>query len=145
MIFIKAQDNKKYRVDTVFYQIGKVIWLPFCMVGVWFSHGGYERFGEQMECSVRKLCGLPCPGCGITRAFYYLFQGNFVKSFWLNPIVIFGLLVYLHFMMLYFYRSHVSGTIKEKEIRILVYVYAVIFVLLAQWAVKMVNILCLCL
>lgn len=139
MTFIKFQ-GKKYRVDEVFYQVGKMVWLPFCAVGIWFSHSGYERYGEWMACFIRKICGLPCPGCGGTRAFYYLFQGNLLKSFQLNPTVIYGVMAYLHFMALYFYRSHISGTIREKEIQITTYMYAAIVVLLAQWAVKMVNI-----
>lgn len=142
MTFIKLQ-GKKYRVDEVFYQVGKIIWLPFCAVGIWFTHGGYELIGERMACSIRKMCGLPCPGCGVTRAFYYLFQGNFIKSFQLNPTVIYGVLAYLHFMAFYFYRSHVNGMIRQKEIRIAAYMYVAIAVILVQWAVKIGNIFCL--
>ena len=145
MISIKFQSGRKYRADEIFYHVGKVIWLPFCMAGIWFSHGGYERFGEQMTCSIREICGLPCPGCGITRAFYYLFRGNLLKSFQLNPTVIYGVWAYIHFMACYFYRSHVSGVIHEKEIRIPFYAYSAIGVLLIQWAVKIINIFCIAL
>ncbi len=140
MGFIKLESNRKYRVDEVLYQIGKIAWLPFCMAGIWFSHSGYEYMGEWMGCFIRRTCGLPCPGCGGTRAFYYLFQGNLIKSFQLNPTVLYGVLAYLHFMVFYFYRSHVSGTIQEKEIRIEVYMYAAIVILLVQWAVKIIYI-----
>lgn len=127
-------------MDEIFYRIGKVIWLPFCLVGFWFSYGGYQRFGGWMACSIREICGLPCPGCGTTRAFYYLFRGNLIKSFRLNPTVIYGVLAYLHFMARYFYHSHISGLIQEKEIRITTYLYIAIGVMLVQWAVKVARV-----
>lgn len=141
MIFTKQSQVEKIRADSFFYLIGKWIWLPFCIIGLWFSHGGYQRYGELMACTFRRICGFPCPGCGGTRAFYYLFQGNLIKSFQLNPTVIYGILAYLHFMLLIFYRKHISGTFQNKEIQIQYYLYTAIFVILAQWAVKIINIL----
>lgn len=140
MNFTKIKSNKRYRADEIFYQIGKGFWLPFCLVGIWFAHGGYERYGELAACDIRRMCGLPCPGCGGTRAFYYLFLGDFAKSFYLNPTVIFGVLAYLHFMLLYYYRKHISGTISEKEIQVPYYLYAAIGVILTQWVIKIINI-----
>jgi hypothetical protein len=37
----------------------------------------------------RQLFGFSCPGCGLTRATYYLIHLNFTKSLNLNPTVIF--------------------------------------------------------
>ena len=141
IISIKMKSNRRYRADEIFYQIGKGFWLPFCLAGIWFSHGGYERYGGLTACAVRRICGFPCPGCGGTRAFYYLFRGDIIRSFYFNPTVIYGVLAYVHFMLLYFYRKHISGTIQEKEIHIQYYMYAAIVVILTQWAVKIINIL----
>lgn len=138
MIYTKIKKGQKIRGDEVFYEIGKVIWLPFCMIGFWFAQTGYEKYGELAECAIRKRCGIPCPGCGGTRAFYYLFQGDFQQSFLLNPIVIFGVLCYLWYMLLYFYRKHISRT--EKELHPQYYVYAAIVVILVQWGVKIIKI-----
>lgn len=47
-------------------------------------------------CLCKAITGLPCPGCGMTRAFLHLFQGDltgalyFHPLFWLVPIL-FGL------------------------------------------------------
>ena len=140
--FIKMTELRKLRVDEVFYQIGKIVWLPFCILGVWFTNIGYERYGEFTACAIRKMCGLPCPGCGGTRAFYYLFQGDFIRSLQLNPTVIFGILEYLHFMLLYFYRKHIRKTIVGREIHIQYYMYVAIVVILVQWMIKMIRIFC---
>ena len=133
----KIKSNSRYRADEIFYQIGKGFWLPFCLIGNWFAHGGYERYGKLTACDVRRICGFPCPGCGGTRAFYYLFLGEFARSFYLNPTVIYGVLAYFHFMILYFYRKHISGTIQKKEIHIQYYMYVAIAVILTQWVVKL--------
>lgn len=135
------KEQKKIRVDEVFYQIGKVFWFFFVIAGFWFARTGYERYGKLTACSIRKMSGLPCPGCGGTRAFYYLFQGDFVRSLWLNPTVIYGVLAYLHFMLLYFYRKHVSRTIMSKEIHIQYYMYVAIGIILLQWCSKLIIIL----
>lgn len=129
------------RADTFFYQLGKLFWLPFCAAGFWFARSGYERYGALTQCAIRRRCGLPCPGCGGTRAFYYLFQGAFLRSLTLNPAVIFGVLAYFHFMALYFYRKHISGNLAEKEIHIPYYLYAAIIVILTQWVIKLIRIL----
>ncbi len=132
--------NKKYRVDHIFYQLGKLVWLPFCITGFWFAQSGYEKYGELTACALRRRCGLPCPGCGGTRAFYYLFQGDFIRSLTLNPSVIFGVLAYLHFMLLFFYRKHIKKNLKEKEISIEYYLYAAVGVILTQWVIKLIRI-----
>lgn len=88
------------------------------------------------------MTGLPCPGCGGTRALYYLFKGNILISFQYHPVVIYGVLAYLHFMGLYYYR-HRSGKNRTeiRTIQIPVYVYIAIAVIIVQWIIKILRIL----
>lgn len=132
----------KLRVDTIFYRIGQFIWIPFIIIGLWFNHHGYDKYHQLLECSLRKITGFPCPGCGGTRAFCYLFSGEFIKSFLYHPVVIYGICAYLHFMGLYFYRHHFNRNDKnEKEIQIPIYIYIAIAVILIQWLAKILRIL----
>ncbi|MFT3982564.1 MAG: DUF2752 domain-containing protein [Lachnospiraceae bacterium] len=39
-------------------------------------------------CLIKRLTGIPCPGCGMTRAFFYLFTGNWLLSFRMHPLAI---------------------------------------------------------
>ena len=41
-------------------------------------------------CVFKRVTSLPCPSCGTTRAVSYLFNGEIVKSLFLNP---FGIIV----------------------------------------------------
>lgn len=132
----------KLRADDVFYRIGQWIWIPFTVVGIWFSRYGYGKYHQLFECAFRKISGLPCPGCGGTRAFCYFFLGDMLKSFQYHPMVIYGVLAYLHFMGLYFFRHHIkTGDAPAEEIQIPVYIYVAIAVILVQWLVKIFRIL----
>ena len=127
------------RADTIFYQIGKFIWIPVFVFGFWFAGGGYERFEKIFQCDIRRISGLPCPGCGGTRAFYYLFTGDLLRSFLFHPAVLYGVFAYFHFMGLYLYRKYKAKTGVSKEIPVQYYVYGALAVILLQWFVKLVT------
>ncbi|MAH35780.1 MAG: hypothetical protein CMO42_10955, partial [Verrucomicrobiales bacterium] len=38
------------------------------------------------KCTVKKLTGLDCPGCGSTRAAYLFLHGDFLEGFSRNPL-----------------------------------------------------------
>lgn len=137
----KNNNKVRLREDTVFYQLGKMAFIPFILIGIWFAYTGYAQYGELFACAFKKMCGLPCPGCGGTRALYYLFRGNIIKSIQFNPTVLYGVLAYLHFMLLYFYRKHISKTLQDKKIQIQNYLYGAVAVVLVQWITKIVIIL----
>lgn len=48
-------------------------------------------------CPMVILTGLPCPGCGLTRAVWFLLSGQFVRSFTLHPLGAFWLAAVLWF------------------------------------------------
>lgn len=47
--------------------------------------------GWMPGCFFRKLTGLECPGCGMTRASYAFLNGRFLEAFSLNPV---GMIVF---------------------------------------------------
>jgi hypothetical protein len=53
--------------------------------------------GRPSICLIRKLFGVSCPGCGMTRAISCVFHANFKKAFEYNKLVVivFPLLCYL--------------------------------------------------
>lgn len=131
----------KYRTDTVFFYIGMIMIIPFLLIGLWFARFGFSEYKELFACSIKEMCGLPCPGCGGTRALYYMFRGNFLESFRYHAAVVYGILAYLHFIGLYAYRRYAAHTWKNKEIQIQYYLYGAAAVILIQWAFKIIKIL----
>lgn len=50
-------------------------------------------------CPFKQLFGIPCPGCGTTRAFCAFFKGNFVEAFTINPLGLFVCFLILAFLI----------------------------------------------
>lgn len=56
----------------------------------------FDGFGFDV-CAVHRMTGLPCPGCGLTRAFISLAHGDLVTALGSNPfsVLLFPLFVLL--------------------------------------------------
>jgi hypothetical protein len=52
-----------------------------------------------LPCFFHKYTGYYCPGCGGTRAVIALFHGNFLRAAWYHPLVPYGAVLYLWFMV----------------------------------------------
>ncbi|WP_255323803.1 DUF2752 domain-containing protein [Capnocytophaga stomatis] len=88
----------------------------------------------------KHITDIPCPSCGTTRSVVSFFEGNFVKSFYLNPLGILAslflliaplvLLYDLVFRKTLFYQMY----IKSEEYLKKAYVYIpLIFLILLNW------------
>ena len=68
----------------------------------------YLIVGNQIHfylfCPIRKLTGLYCPGCGVTRMLLHILKGNFYQAFRYNPL----LFMMLPFFIIYYFDSFYS-------------------------------------
>ena len=126
--------------EDIFYSLGKIILLPGILGAVFLRYIGREGLGLLPGCVFRRYTGLYCPGCGGTRAVYYLTQGQLIRSFLCHPFVLYMAVVYVAFMAVCFYRRHFSRK-TYPPIRVERYAYVAIAILLFQFVVK--NILLL--
>jgi hypothetical protein len=53
----------------------------FVVLAAWQPAGG----AESSICLFRRATGVPCPGCGLTRAFAALAKGHFSQAFAFHP------------------------------------------------------------
>ena len=83
------------QVDTeVMWMHGLFFWMALAVIGVSFllrSEGQESVFFPGAKQAIPELCtskrifGLPCPGCGLTRAFVSISHGQFVRAWRFNP------------------------------------------------------------
>lgn len=60
-----------------------------------------DRFHFHINCPIKELTGLYCPGCGITRMLTSILQLDFYQAFRYNPLIFISLPVFIFFIIEY--------------------------------------------
>lgn len=126
--------------EDLFYKLGKIILLPGILGAVFLRRLGRTGLEWFPGCMFYRYTGLYCPGCGGTRAAYYLAGGELFKSFLCHPFVPYVAIVYTVFMTVCFYRRHIAKGV-YRPMKIERYAYGAVAILLLQFVIK--NILLL--
>jgi len=63
-------------------------WQRWVMALALVSPIAFAVLNEFPLCPSAGMFGLPCPGCGLTRATLLLVEGEFARAFQLHPLVI---------------------------------------------------------
>ncbi|MBA2340399.1 MAG: DUF2752 domain-containing protein [Pyrinomonadaceae bacterium] len=69
--------------------------IVFIISAVWLPPDN----SRWVLCPFRFLTGLPCPGCGMTRAFCHIAHGHFVTALRFNPFSVFVFLAVIIFWL----------------------------------------------
>ena len=56
--------------------------IPVLCLGVYV----FLAYLLHIPCPFRYATGIPCPGCGMTRAYLLVFEGDFAGAFALHPL-----------------------------------------------------------
>ncbi len=81
--------------QRIFADVKKFWPIPIIIVVIYFVLHKLEG----AFCPAVIIFGLPCPGCGITRALLYVLQGRFEDAFYMNPSVYLWLLFLLYIIV----------------------------------------------
>lgn len=99
------------------------------------------HFSLRPECLFKKLTSIPCPACGLTRAFLELLKGNIISSFSYNILavpVLIGMLVSMWLIMEGFFKN--QDLFFPKMFSFFQKYYPFIFVLLfISWIVNIIR------
>lgn len=129
-----AKKERNLQIEKGLYTGG---WILLLTAG---ALAAVEKFGNVslplFPCMVHKWTGYYCPGCGGTRAVRALLQGDFLQSFVYHPVVVYGAVLYVWFMV-----SHTIEYLTRGRWRIGMqytdkYLYGAVGIILAQWVVK---------
>lgn len=89
----------------------------------------------MQTCLWDQWFGIYCPGCGGTRAIKSLLGGNILKAVWYHPLVVYGISIYLLFMV-----SHLISFLTSGRRRGLIfragYLYTAIGILVFNFLIK---------
>ena len=55
-----------------------------------------------MECPIQTMIGIPCPGCMMTTALYYLVQFDFKSAYYFNPAIYLLLIMFIPLVYSYY-------------------------------------------
>lgn len=53
----------------------------------------------RMPCVFQMMTGLYCPGCGGTRALWFLLHGDILKSLWYHPLIFYTAMLLIWWMI----------------------------------------------
>ena len=130
-------DEKRLYISGLI--IAAISILLFCLYNISF----FDMFIIFPECVYYRMLGIPCPGCGTTRALRYLINGNIIDSIRMNAIVFYTIGVYLVFMITHtiewiFCSLHRKTVIKGLRFHV-AYVYIGVAVLLIHWIIRVLT------
>ncbi len=85
--------------------VGAFLILPFFLTFEPGSGNGVMLFSCRIPytCMTRRVFGVKCPGCGLTRSFVLLTHGRLRESLRAHRV---GVLLYLFFVVQVFFRVH---------------------------------------
>lgn len=143
----------KDEVNKTFYFLGKIAFVVGIVGLIIWKLNPFDIVARLGGCALRRATGLYCPGCGGTRAVRALLAFRPLKSLYYNAAVPYFALVYVCFMVKMFLLEHFGkpdesgeiisfGKLKEHPGRLEKFLYVGVGVLIVQWVVKLVFLLC---
>ncbi|MCX7922808.1 MAG: DUF2752 domain-containing protein [Clostridia bacterium] len=64
----------------------KIIAVPFAYIAVFYFV--VVIVGNDTVCVIKNIYGIPCPACGMTRAFVHLSQGHISEALYYHPLFV---------------------------------------------------------
>ena len=124
-------------LDKLLYELGLIVAGIVIALLLLYMMTGISVFNMGFRCNFYRLTGLPCPGCGATRALRALVNGQWMKCLYYYPPLIYGVIAYIVFMLRCFIYRHL-GLIKAKDGAVVKYIYIGIALIVVQWAAKLI-------
>lgn len=99
---------EKVTLETVFFYMGILGIIAAAGAAAIVRQEGVQLTGRGLPCMLYTWFHIPCPGCGGTRAVEYLLRGQIMDSLKAHPLVLYGVVCYLYFMISYAYTTFVQ-------------------------------------
>lgn len=89
----QREPQKRRGIENGFYIAGICLAAVIFLYFLFYKITGFRLEMYLYPCMFHEVTGCYCPGCGITRAVYAFFEGNFLQCFRYHPFVIYAAVV----------------------------------------------------
>ncbi len=86
--------DKKIKQDDYIYYSLLITIIILCIIGIII-----QNYIKIPECIIYKNLHIYCPGCGCTRAFIAMMEGNFLESIYQNSTVLYTTIITLIYIV----------------------------------------------
>lgn len=117
------------------YKAGWIFAIIFIATGVLLSLFHIKISDITGPCMFHMVTGLYCPGCGGTRALIAFVHCHFIKSLYYHPVVLYGGVVYIVFMVRGTISALTNGRYQCMKYNI-IYIYIAIGIIIVQFVAK---------
>lgn len=128
--FEKDTEHVLYWLSIVTIIITGIIYVT----QIWFVN--YVNQPGLMDCQMKRMFGIPCPGCGGTRAIVNLFRGNLLASLYYNAFATYGCIIYGAFFITQTLQRITKGRIHGMKFK-RIFLWIGIAILAIQYVLKL--------
>lgn len=114
-----------------------IILLSACVYGGTFLVAEVTGIDALKECAMKKLYGIPCPGCGGTRALLNLCRGRIGSAIYYNAFAVYVAVMYMIFFVTQTLQRITVGKVHGAKFRDIYWKLAIV-ILVVQYAAKFV-------
>ena len=107
-------------------------------IAVYFALIDYMGYNELLNCRMKAIFGIPCPGCGGTRSLKALLKGDILSSLRYNSFATYSVVMYLIFFVTNTLDLISGGKVKGMKFH-LIYLWIAIVILIGQYVFKLVH------
>jgi hypothetical protein len=107
-MLVRKQRNLRFSYGFLLLLIFPIAWV-------------YKYYYIRLPVSVclfKTVTGIPCPFCGLTRAFTHSIHGDFQKAFVFHPLWWLAALILLCFIIILFYEGFTGSDLLVARLRV---------------------------
>ena len=89
----------------------------------------------RMFCPFRIIFGIPCAGCGMTRAIIYLITGDIQNAMRMNPSVV----LWIVFFLWFFWNRYITGKKNKKVTIVCLWMVCVVTIVIYLYRISLLH------
>lgn len=94
---VSESSKKQFKSNIIAFMV---------IFGIFYGYVFLTNSGTK--CYIKKMTGIPCPTCGMTRSYLHLFRGEFHEAFYDHPLFIAVPFIIIAVLLSYFFYKNVK-------------------------------------